>query len=61
MEGGGSKNRLFQILGWEEKAKARDRRDGEKEEFPRRLGTGRHVAGLGTGARRFTTKQRDLF
>lgn len=53
MEGGGSKNRLFQILGWEEKAKAR--------EFPRRLGTGRHVAGLGMGARRFTTKQRDLF
>lgn len=38
MEGGGSKNRLFQILGWEEKAKARHRRDREKEEFPRKVG-----------------------
>lgn len=37
MEGAGSKNRLFQIRGWEEKAKARHRRDGEKDEFSRKV------------------------
>lgn len=36
MEGAGSKNRPFQILGWEEKAKARPRRDGERGEFSRK-------------------------
>lgn len=33
MEHGGSKNRPFQMFGWEEKAKERKRRDREKDEF----------------------------